>query len=950
MSLAKKIVNEYRIKNLGKYNCAKFTEYMEELIHKDPYKIIKNKNHFNELIKNINLEIEKVLKIDKDNIFGNLFTKFDAIQVSRFVKSCNIRELDTIQHYFIDAYVNQYCAAENVTVVEDFRFVQGSVDALASDIIKKNEINIFSTEEEALYHKSQNKKTVTMLTEGVSADIYILHLECVWNVFNRKQDYNEKIHSLIRGVTDFINPNGIIVVLINAVNDYIIKSDMAWKKMGFYPMFAYMQAYNFSLKFSDDNYYDEDDEIHTVTSTNRMYLDYSNMLVLRRKFTPQCAFAKINEDINSYEALGMFKSVMKGDVCKYIFYRDNSDIKNFSFKDNLAVYYKNVEERKRLNEGYRKLDWADLFKSSKISDSNSQFVVISLIPHLLEEPKVFFNSEEEYKNYFLSGKKVLKIGEFSKGEKWISYIYNHTDNDSLNKIKDINLIESINSDYNDYEDIYSNIYLDEYDTKLGVLLNTFFYLDTENNALREKNGSFENAEVIQRFGKNHEYDFNKSIYQYRLTDSIISKFIKSTYIKMKLDINVVLKDYFFTWLDCDDGKEYERECQKIIYKNKNKIIGGNYEPLKKLYLTVPEINMQRVLLSNLKKIEDLKSKIHKMTSDINALINISPSQNNVDFYMMEKDLLKLKNEATDYYNSLPQPLATILYYNYCEIEISRKVHNYLDFFESTAAFVAIFLLSLAYSKNTHSVLSIIKHTFLYRDDNKDIINYRITFGTWTKIIEMMIQLNKKQDVSNPDNVRGTDSVLLNRLYIVISETNGIRNKLSHCSRRSYDEEKKDLLLYESITYNMVGLLIGLFKGYEFVHGINIITAPDTSDSDVRYYGYSMQGYSQRMKVMEYSEIKQDIKPDLNKVYIRDKYTNHFYSMLPLIRYRNLIEQDSSLKASYYINRFEVLKEKGEIGDYYWKSYDSITGEDQLFFDSSLHKLLKNVLEIDNLMK
>ena len=198
-------------------------------------------------------------------------------------------------------------------------------------------------------------------------------------------------------------------------------------------------------------------------------------------------------------------------------------------------------------------------------------------------------------------------------------------------------------------------------------------------------------------------------------------------------------------------------------------------------------------------------------------------------------------------NSLPFPLASILWAYNAELDSQKKVNHLLHFFEALAEFLAIISLS-AFSSKTE-IYDRNKKAWLDQEPDRQENFLRATFGDWIILGERLAKqtrrlLSTKENKAMCLNLYGGPSdkfvkmITSKKLYAALHETRELRNNwIAHTGVASSKEWKKRHVFLESILSHVRKTIADNFAPVQLLAPEN----SEYSDGIHQYRAFSLMG-------------------------------------------------------------------------------------------------------------
>ena len=381
---------------------------------------------------------------------------------------------------------------------------------------------------------------------------------------------------------------------------------------------------------------------------------------------------------------------------------------------------------------------------------------------------------------------------------------------------------------------------------------------------------------------------------------------------LRLNVDIIDGSYFKAFINSKSGlklvKEWKDDCR----------YSDTLKALDNIMIEIPPLLEQQNIgnaYDEWKKVE-AESKV--------GLGNV------IDYIDCKVDTYLCPNQNNGYFDKLPQPLASLLYLEQCEISIKRKLESIFDFFEAVSIFHATVLMSWTYFlKPDYYVIPCLVTKRFHKQKLKDKFGKefeatKIDFGLWNKIIDYIIlpdlQPDTLESIKDPKEKSIADErkeicQILNKIF---SSSNNIellkvlytaehkRNELKAHTPR-YSEKYCFSLYKEMVNYKnrLEELLILLYtNNIDFVYLEDVSIAYKES-----VFPFSMKGISPRLRLYDYKE-KFDYNPDnKGKIYMithtlgdtKEENPIRICPLLPFVTYGNLARMDNKLKTMFYLS-------------------------------------------------
>lgn len=344
------------------------------------------------------------------------------------------------------------------------------------------------------------------------------------------------------------------------------------------------------------------------------------------------------------------------------------------------------------------------------------------------------------------------------------------------------------------------------------------------------------------------------------------------------------------------------------------------ESFKTLEFTLPSIENQRKIVKydnhlNLGKIE-----IEKKKSDLRNYLGGTFDDFESTYLSADNFNFELEPYKVNELQQLPQPIASLLYLDQCENNISRKNANLLHLFEAVANFHAVVCLSILKSINTPEcksiVGSLVKNNLLYNSKNKTS-TIRFTFGTWTMLLVHFISKIKNK------NIQYFDITTNNELNDELQTTKELRNeKSAHAPRMSEITEEELNSELSNHCDKIINALLKIYGRYSLIAGPYQVVERAEDGSRViscfKAMGNTPRFVNQKVRVYGNTDFLDHI------IYLLPR-TFHSVPIpiLPFFSYMPLCEKDYKLQSLGYIHEIKIYNDSDEedTREITWYSYD-----------------------------
>lgn len=292
----------------------------------------------------------------------------------------------------------------------------------------------------------------------------------------------------------------------------------------------------------------------------------------------------------------------------------------------------------------------------------------------------------------------------------------------------------------------------------------------------------------------------------------------SHYVQLILKPEVALADYVAGYFSTEAGKKVRAA---LAY-------GNSISRLSKLDLfdvviLLPSIEEQQKVIETHRTIRELSYRLQQFEKELYK----SPNQVN----KLKKDIEKLdQKESFEYWvESLPFPMASILWRYHASLDTSHKIEHLLHFFEATAEFITTILLSAYYSDN--NIFTQYKDVLFPEmersaSNNKFASIKRATFGYWVKTGERLAKQTRKMlgnpveklictDLFRTDLVEFIQTIASKEIFGIFNNALKIRNHQAHSGIAGELTNSRTLSLIESELDKLRALFSSIFEEFIF---------------------------------------------------------------------------------------------------------------------------------------
>ena len=268
---------------------------------------------------------------------------------------------------------------------------------------------------------------------------------------------------------------------------------------------------------------------------------------------------------------------------------------------------------------------------------------------------------------------------------------------------------------------------------------------------------------------------------------------------------------------------------------------------------------------------------------------------------------------------LPQPIASLLYLDQCEENISRKNANLFHLFEAVANFHAVVCLSILKNINNplcQSIMDSLVMNNLLRGLNNKGTPIQFAFGTWTSLLRTLIKNVERNEIPY-FNVSANKE-----LITVLDDARILRNENSgHAPRMSEITEGELYTELKNHCDKLINALLKVYSKYSLIAGPYQVI--ETSEDGSRLVScFKAMGNTPRFvnqKIRVYSNFD-----FLNHIIYLVPQTFHSVPIpiLPFFSYMPLCEKDDKLQSLGYVHEIKMYHDsRVDERKITWYSYD-----------------------------
>lgn len=355
---------------------------------------------------------------------------------------------------------------------------------------------------------------------------------------------------------------------------------------------------------------------------------------------------------------------------------------------------------------------------------------------------------------------------------------------------------------------------------------------------------------------------------------------------------IVLKDsinsiYLAKWFNTEVGLILRDSLTSGAYVGKI-----NKSTLESANLYLPEKSIQQEILDIQSKVDELRNELFSIES---KAWNYPNSHEHLN-----KRLEKLNREdgVTEWIETLPFPLASILYKYYAKTDVFSKKEFLLHFFEAFAQFQVVLMMS-AYAKNGE----IIDKEYIYEIDADRLAN--ATFGTWVHIGENIAKKLRKLMDKYPDQCLRLfqqkrksfiEIISSKEVYKILDRTRSYRNDWKgHGGVESEGDVKNRLMLLER-ELNALRKVIGdIYEGYQLIQ-------PGNGHFSSGFYNCNCRLVKGTRNTFVEKSIEVSNGLDIENLYLLEEDGYDPLKLLPFIKL--MPSPKTQVNACYYYNRLD----------------------------------------------
>jgi hypothetical protein len=365
------------------------------------------------------------------------------------------------------------------------------------------------------------------------------------------------------------------------------------------------------------------------------------------------------------------------------------------------------------------------------------------------------------------------------------------------------------------------------------------------------------------------------------------------YVQIALKPELALADYVAGYFSTEAGKKV-----RASLASGNVITRISNLDLFDAFVLLPEIEMQQQVIETHRTMRELSYQLQKFEKDLYK----RPDQ----VEKIRKDIQKLdqKESFNNWIESLPFPMASILRRYQASAEIDKKLEHLLQFFEATAEFIAIILLS-AYLSDSSTMSTYQDIVFPKKVEKRGDIKVS-TFGYWVKTGERLAKQTRTMlgspnersicfELFHTSSVEFIQTISGKNLFDTLNRAAGIRNRDAHSGIKVDLSNSKRLSLAESELDKLRSIFSSIFEDI-------ILFAPLSNQYRDGVFTNKITKLNGPHQIFIQDYIKTIIPLDAEKLYLSEKHEKKPLELLPFIKM--LKSPESEKIACYFYSRME----------------------------------------------
>ncbi|MBV6716566.1 hypothetical protein [Paenibacillus chitinolyticus] len=353
--------------------------------------------------------------------------------------------------------------------------------------------------------------------------------------------------------------------------------------------------------------------------------------------------------------------------------------------------------------------------------------------------------------------------------------------------------------------------------------------------------------------------------------------------------------------------------------------------LKESEVYLPSVETQIKMINAQNEITELRAMLHTIEQQL------WKKPNDVDNTLKSLKNINRETGFGVWVETLPFPLASILWRYDAESDVRMKKEHLFHFFEAMAQFNTMLLLS---GLKSDSSLLVSQRETVFANFNKESL-YRSTFGTWIVLGERIAKLIRTQMGNRAEGSRESclkafrssrpdliDTLSSKKTFEVLKRTADFRNKWKgHGGIENGQEAQKRLSALETELAVLRQLMIDTYEGYQIIRPENGVLKSGIYHMQVS----SLMGTRQIFKKIS---IQTTLMPDSDKLYLYFEGNPEPLELLPFIKFKS--GPSSEENACYFYNSVEKSGVR-------WVSYHFDKEAEFLEADAVLEQTLKSLI-------
>lgn len=363
------------------------------------------------------------------------------------------------------------------------------------------------------------------------------------------------------------------------------------------------------------------------------------------------------------------------------------------------------------------------------------------------------------------------------------------------------------------------------------------------------------------------------------------------YVQVVLKPELALADYVAGYFSTEAGKKV-----RASLASGNVITKISKLDLFDAFVLLPTIEVQQKVIETHRTMRELSYQLQKYEKELFK----RPDQAE----KVRKDIQKLdqKESFESWVESLPFPMASILWRYHASAEVDKKLDHLLQFFEATAEFITVILLS-AYLSN-ENFLSKYREILFPKTDDASVT--RSSFGYWVKTGQRLAKQTRRMlgnsneklicfELFHTNSIEFIETISGKELFNILDRTAAIRNRDAHSGIKGDLNNRQRLNLAESELDKLRALFSSTFEEVILFMPINNQYKDGVFTNKVT----RLKG-SRQIFVEDY--VKTIIPLDAEKLYLGEKQERKPLELLPFIKMAKSPESEKI--ACYFYSRME----------------------------------------------